>query len=422
MKRSLIRSLAVVLTVAATGLASALASPAQDLFDQATFYLEFNYFGFSKVNPASFSEKYQPKLNEACATQKETCPYDVAVPLIEEMVKELGDDHTGYQSPDSYQAYLAQRAGQGNPAPRLGFRFRVLEDKSRQVLRARDDGPAFAAGLRRGDIVLGFNAKKFADQKDTALSEAIAAGENVTLNVKRGNQNLDFTAKGIIFQTAELASMEIDAKGIANIYMPDFTPVPQTAVRMNELVQKAITAKAKAIILDLRDNGGGAVTNLMAVAGIFLPEAQVQQILTERYSSDRIFSYRNGNVYVKDSASGEEQVAYKSNPVKWDGPLTVLINGEAGSAPEYIANMLQYAKRATVIGEPSFGVGNTANRTLPLINGGGFTITIGKSLRFDRTPFPERVTPDVLVKDDLDEFARTGRDLILEKAYELLGL
>ena len=80
-------------------------SPAQALFDQASYYLSFNYHGFSSTDPnsAAFVEKYQKQLDLSCFVQRQNCAYDVSVPLIKAMVEEIGDDHTNYLEADAAQ-------------------------------------------------------------------------------------------------------------------------------------------------------------------------------------------------------------------------------------------------------------------------------------------------------------------------------
>ncbi|MCL6568283.1 MAG: peptidase S41, partial [Meiothermus silvanus] len=68
------------------GLGLAIASPAQELMSRATELLVRNYAGPSEKNPGELAQEYLKKLGEACAPQEETCPVDVALPLLRDMV------------------------------------------------------------------------------------------------------------------------------------------------------------------------------------------------------------------------------------------------------------------------------------------------------------------------------------------------
>jgi carboxyl-terminal processing protease len=97
-----------------------------------------------------------------------------------------------------------------------------------------------------------------------------------------------------------------------------------------------------------------------------------------------------------------------------------MVNAGTGSCGEYFAADLQLSKRASVIGEATVGVGNTSTQILGLLDGSGLQITYAKSLQADGTPYPERVKPDVEIKDDLDLLSSSGRDQVLDAALERL--
>ncbi len=400
----------------------AFASPAQDLYDQTSFYIEYYYngFAFPIENLKTLTASFQTEIDAVCKDTGDNCSYETAEPVIAKMMQGLKDGHSGYDTPDRYKADQAQRRGQGAPTPRLGVSILPQDDKSILILRVREDSDAFANGLKRGDIVTGINGQKLADLPDGSFTKIIRTGEPFKLAFKRGSQSLEITTKGILFEKAQVSSLNMRSDGVALIYMPDFAAQGFSAAKIHELIQKAQDLKAKSIVLDLRDNIGGAVTELVATASAFLEDKVCSQFIITRHEEPENYLIENGSVL--RSQGTRKIVGLKlEKPTKWTGSLAVLVNKHAGSAPEYLANMIQYAKRAKIIGEPTAGVGNTANTPFALINGGAATITIAKSLRFDQTPFPEQATPDIAVTDDLAELANTGRDLVLEKGLEVLG-
>ncbi|NJK45220.1 MAG: P-II family nitrogen regulator, partial [Pleurocapsa sp. SU_196_0] len=74
----------VIALVAWSGAASA--SPALDLFNQATYYIQTRYNGFSAAAEQDFAALYRPDLETACAAERSTCPYSVAVPIVDRML------------------------------------------------------------------------------------------------------------------------------------------------------------------------------------------------------------------------------------------------------------------------------------------------------------------------------------------------
>jgi carboxyl-terminal processing protease len=397
-------------------------SPAQALYRQASSYVEYYYNGFDYPikDLQKLTSSFQPELDAACKETADACSYEVGEKIVAKMIDGLKDNHSGYDAPDAYQAQLAQDRGQGAPSPRLGIHLEYQDDKSILVLRVREDSDAFAKGLKRGDLITAIDGKNLIDLPDDAFIKTVRTGEPFKITFKRGVQVLEIMSKGILFEKAELASLEMRSDGVGVIYMPDFRARGFAAAKVQELVAKAQSLKAKSIIFDLRDNSGGFITEWIATASTFLEDKFCFQSLVERHAEPENYQIKNGSVF---ATQGEQKViAFNfEKPVRWVGPLVVLVNENTASTPEYLANMVQYSKRAKIIGESTFGLGNTANLPFELMNGGAATITIARSLRFDQTPYPERATPDIAVKDDLVELANTGRDLVLLKGLEVLG-
>ena len=95
-----------------------LASPAQDLFNQAAYYIAFYYNGYSSADWNNFSQEYQPELTNACQSLGEKCPYTSAVPIISKMIEALEDGHTYYLSAAARAESNRQRQGKGSSALR----------------------------------------------------------------------------------------------------------------------------------------------------------------------------------------------------------------------------------------------------------------------------------------------------------------
>ncbi|WP_028862913.1 carboxy terminal-processing peptidase [Psychromonas aquimarina] len=134
---------------------------------------------------------------------------------------------------------------------------------------------------------------------------------------------------------AKFTVEEIDNKKVGVITIPSFY------IKLTEDVEKGIASLIKqdveGIVIDLRNNGGGALKEATWLTGLFIPSGPVVQV------RDNL-----NNIYVHED---------ENKSVSYDGPLTVLINRYSASASEIFAAALQDYGRAVVIGEQSFGKG-----------------------------------------------------------------
>ncbi len=416
----MMRFLKPVLTLAFAVSSLAFASPAQDLFNQATYYLAVQYNGYSSADYANFNTKYQPALDAACADLGESCPFTAATPIILQMLTELNDGHTYLLTKEAALEAQRQRAGLGPSTPKIGMVTTTVKDSPNRLITDLWEGaPAARAGLMRGDVVVSLNGKsaaEFADTFQVSISKAISTGEVVTLGVSRAGKPLEFKLKGELL-TVRLPFLKVLPNGLGVMRIPNFDVNGQVASKVHELVGQANKQKLRGLILDLRDNPGGLVTELMGVSAAFLPKTSLTFAARDGSST---YTSENGAVNISQGVLQNITVQTISKPSLWKGSLEVLVNSRSGSAAEYLPQFLQDAKRATVIGEPTAGVGNTGISAFGLPDGSALYISIIRALRADSSPFPERVSPDVPVTDDLELLAASGRDVVLEKALELM--
>ena len=425
---------------------SAFASPAQDLFDQATFFLEFQYYGPSTVNLKELIATYQQRLTNACQTEGEICGYDKSEPLLEEMFDALNDGHAYYFPAEPLQRYLeARSSGESlTPKPMLGFSNREfrnpqgeLSSPDRLVTEVTAGSPAERVGLQFGDRWIGYNDtlfSSFGDEKSADGKHAqfikefpvhVQAAEQVTLNIVRGvkRERLNLSLKGEIFNSARFPSLRMLEGNVAVIRHPDFSPLGN-GNRFHELIRTAIASNARAIVLDMRRNLGGSAIELWSAAGALMTNAAAVRSVP-RYNPDRDsvtygWDEQRKAIYMQNAAGKKVAQRPVENPAFWDGPLTVLVDESCASACEYLSALLQKAQRAKVIGTLTAGVGNTDTRRFELINGAAASMPTSRSQWLDGSPLPATITPDILVANNLQELFDTGRDSMLERALEIL--
>jgi carboxyl-terminal processing protease len=425
---------------------SAFASPAQDLFDQATFYLEFQYFGPSTVNLKELIATYQQRLTNACQQDGETCGYDKSEPLLEELFDALNDGHAYYFPAEPLQRYLeARSSGESlTPKPMIGFSRREFRNAQGELLspdflitEVTAGSPAARIGLQFGDRWIGYNDvlfSSFGDEKNAdgkhaqfikEFSVHVQAAEQVTLNIVRGlkRERLNLSLKGEIFNSARFPSLRMLEGNVAVIRHPDFSPLGN-GNRFHELVRAASARNARVVILDMRRNPGGAANEFWSAAGALIANPAAVRLIP-RYNPDQdstVYGWdaQRKAVYVQNT-NGQKMAEWRvEKPAFWDGPLTVLVDESCASACEYLSALLQKAQRAKVIGTLTAGVGNTDTRRFVLINGAAASMPTIRSHWLDGGLLPATITPDILVPNNLEELFDTGRDTMLERALEIL--
>ncbi len=394
-----------------------LASPAQGLFDEVGRLLSDYYAGFSQVRPQELRQKYQAELEKACA-QEVVCPTQKAFPLIQAMVAELGDRHTRYFTPEEYAEVQRRLAGGSSSRPQLGVQLQVVPGlEGLLVVEVSPETPAAEAGLRRGDRILAVNGEPLPQaeaERSEFLRQRIGQGEPLRLAVQRAGQRLEVWVKPRIISLRQLPSLTLREDGVAVLRIPSFSGYQQVGPRIHELVRQAQEGGAWAMVVDLRNNSGGVLSECLVGAGAFVEETY-RRLQDNWRASEQ--GYKDGYYYHRWGERDQPQ--YRVQPAHWTGPVVVLVNERTASCAEYFTFDLLEGRRALVIGQPTAGVGNTATLFLRLSDGSGLQITTSRAQRKDGSFYPERVTPSLLLAEDWYALAE-GQDTLLEKALEVL--
>lgn len=337
---------------------------------------------------------------------------------ISGMVQSLGDPYTVYLPPKQNKDFkegLGTQEFSGIGAE-LG-----MKDKQVIVVAPLDGLPAQKAGIQAGDAIL-----KVDDQltEGWTIAQAVEKirgpkGTKVTLSILHKNNekpvNVEIvrdtiSVKSVVGWVKQIKDIDaINAKNISGDKQNDsviYVRVSQFGDETNQewlalinklLLQVDKDGKTKGIIVDVRNNPGGYLTDATYIASEFV---------------------RDGVVVLQENANGEKN----SFPITRKGlltdiPVVVLINKGSASASEILAGALRDRRGAKLIGETSFGKG-TIQQAEDLGAGSGVHITIAKWL----TPnglwvHGKGLTPDIDVKIDEKD---TSRDAVLEKAVEEL--
>lgn len=349
--------------------------------------LETNYYDKTKLDP-------QKMINGA----------------ISGMVQSLDDPFTVYLPPVQNDNFKQGLAGQFQGiGAELG-----IKDQKIIVISPLNGSPAQKAGIRAGDFIAAVNNQPTANMTLSQAVEKIRGpkGTIVTLTIlhKDGNKTEDIkivrdviTVKSVetwIKKVKDIDSITLDKKfansSVSYVSLSQFgdNTNSEWLASINDLNLKlSKDENIKGVILDLRNNPGGYLTDAVFIASEFLKEGTI--------------------VVSEEEASGKTVLKANRRGFLTEIPIVVLINKGSASASEIVAGALRDHNRAKLVGETTFGKG-TIQQAEDLGGGAGLHVTIAKWL----TPNGNWVNGGGL-KPDIEatlDAKNPERDIQLEKA------
>ncbi len=267
-------------------------------------------------------------------------------------VASLQDPYSHYLSPGDYQHFQTQT----NPHV-AGIGIDVIAvPRGLHVVAVFPGTPADRSGLRAGDVILAVGHTSLAGRGTTAPSLITGQpGSSVTLTVlDRGRRRtLRIRRANVLVSSAGI--LRLHGVPIGDVRLTSFTDGSGEAVRSQ--VQKVLHDGAKALILDLRDNGGGLLDEAVNVASVFISD---------------------GTIVSTDGRSQPRQVyTAKGSAIAASIPMVVLVDRGTASAAEIVTGALKDRSRAIVVGQHTYGKG-VFQEIQPLSNGGALDITVGE--------------------------------------------
>jgi carboxyl-terminal processing protease len=259
--------------------------------------------------------------------------------------------------------------------------------------------PAREAGIQPGEVITAVNGDPIAGEDADAVTSRIRgpAGTKVTLTIEsRDGKSRDVTVTRREVSIPQVVGRIETVHGVKVGYVRLAGFFPGAHGELRNEVESLYGQGAEGIVLDLRGNGGGLLTEAVLVSSIFVPDGVI--VSTQgRTQRTRTFE-----------ATGDALPRH---------PMVVLINGDTASASEIVTAALEQSRIATVTGTTSFGKG-TFQEVIPLNNGGALDLTVGEYLTRDGTSINGTgITPQVRAKDNPKTKPDEGR----EKALQVLG-
>jgi carboxyl-terminal processing protease len=274
---------------------------------------------------------------------------------IASAVASLDDPYSHYFSPLDYRAFLKQ----SNPHL-SGIGVDVLPDpRGLRVVDVFPGSPAARSGLQHGDVIVQVGTTSLANRSSTFASGLIKgpAGTRVVLTVLTGAHRhvVTITRKNLVVPVASGHVVTYHGIKVGDVQLTSFTDGAGSELR--DQVNDVLHHGARALILDLRENGGGLLNEAVNVASIFIPDGTI--VSTSGRSQPR-------QVYLA-----------KGGAISSSIPMVVLVDHGTASASEIVTGALQDRHRALVVGTHTYGKG-VFQEIQPLPNGGAIDLTVGE--------------------------------------------
>jgi carboxyl-terminal processing protease len=275
---------------------------------------------------------------------------------IKGMVAEL-DPHSSYMSPDEFRAFESDTEGQFG-----GIGIEVeMRNEELVVLSPIEGSPAERAGIKSGDVIVNVDGRDAHSQPLDKLVKHLrgALGAHVKIGIRRQGvpDLLSFDLVREVIRVPSVSSRLLNDR-VAYVRLKQFQERTH-----DELLEAAAKLRGRAggrlegIILDLRGDPGGLVDQAADVADEFLDSGVIYTARHRGRIVDEIRA-RSGGAFARE-------------------PCVVLVNQYTASASELVAGALQDHKRASIVGEPTFGKGSV-QAIVSLPGGAGMRLTVSR--------------------------------------------
>ena len=296
------------------------------------------------------------------------------------------DPHSAYLTPDLYKELQMDTQGRfGGLGIEITIRNGILT-----VVSPIEDTPAAKAGIKPGDQIF-----KIEDEftKDMTLVDAVKKmrgpkGTKITISIKREGMPdlIDFNLVRDTIRVQSVRSRVLE-EGYGYVRLAQFQE--RSDRDLHKALEKFAGEKGgiKGLVLDLRNNPGGLLTQAVRIADLFLDSGLI--------------------VYTDGRIESQKQKFFAQKQGFWmDFPMVVLVNGGSASASEIVAGALQDHKRAVVLGTKTFGKGSVQT-ILPLDDNYALRLTTARYFTpKGRSIQALGIVPDIVVESSPPQEAK----------------
>ena len=316
---------------------------------------------------------------------------------IKGYVEGLGDDYSEYMTKEEWEDFQATALGDFE-----GIGVYVSLDKNNNVviLSTIKDSPAEAVGLKEKDIIVEVNGENVLGVKDASeVTSKIkgTAGTKVHLKVARDDEYKEFDV-----ERAKVKIYHVESEMLENNigYISLITFDEDCSVEVQKAIEDLKSKGAKKLILDLRNNTGGLVSEAYKIANLFIP--------------------KDKDILITEYSDGRKETTTTKNDNITDMDLVLLVNEYSASASEILSGALRDNERATLVGTNTYGKG-VIQQVFSLLDGSVLKLTVAEYYTPNGTEIHKiGLKPDYEVELPEVEDEKDFVDTQLEKAKEIL--
>lgn len=353
-------------------------------------------------NNATDVREIDQEIDKAAAEGKaKFTEHDMSYIALDGMMKSVGDRYTVFLTPKEFAGL-----NQGLDGGDFGGTGIVIQsdDQTKYIIveNVVPNGPADKAGIQQDDLITtidGVSTKAMSVQQASSKLRG-KEGTPVTLTIQRDSSALPAPVTIVRAKIHQLSVYEKMLPGkIGYIALTVFGR--DTGDELTTALDRLQQNGARALVLDLRDNGGGYLEAAVAVSSKFIPSGPIVSVES-----------RASNITTLDA----DNTAI--NPL----PLVVLVNGYTASASEITSGAIQDSSVGTIMGTKTFGKG-VVQTIYPLPDGSAIKITTARYLTpRNRDINHLGITPDVVVSENKHaQFGTPAKDDQLERALQFLA-
>ncbi|MBE5822233.1 MAG: S41 family peptidase [Clostridiales bacterium] len=311
---------------------------------------------------------------------------------IKGLVNALGDKYSVYMNEEEYKDLMTETEGEYTG---IGLYLTIDETKNLiQVISPIKGSPSSLVDIKPEDYIIEIDGVKYTgDDLDKATNyiKTGEAGTFIELTIQRGNKTFKVKVERKIIELYELEYEVIENNiGYINIKSFDKNTYSDFYDAYFALLNKGV----KGIIVDLRNNPGGLLYEVLNICDILIPE---------------------GNNIISTIDAKGEKTEFNSVKGYIDIPMVVLVNEGSASASEIMASCLQDNGIAKIVGTTTFGKG-VVQSLLPIADGTGLKLTTSEYFRANGNKIHGiGVIPDYIIEN-----TNVNKDNQLKKAIDLL--
>ena len=315
-------------------------------------------------------------------------------------VEAVGDEYTEYYTKEEMDSFEEDTLGNFT-----GIGIYMVKDSENNVIKVLtpiDGTPAYNAGIQPGDIISKVDGVEYTGEQMTEAANKIKGevGTTVKLGIIRGTENLEIKRENIKINHVESKTLDNNV-GYLKLSTFDEGCADEFKQKYDEI---NANQNIKALILDLRNNGGGLVEEALNIADYFTDKDSKLLITVDKKEKEEIRKAKQSK-YI-------------------NVPVIVLINENTASASEILAGALRDNEIAKIVGTKSYGKG-VIQEVLTLQDGTGIKITTNEYF----TPNKTKINKVGIEPDETVNLPETVKNVLtveekddtqLQKAQELL--